>query len=43
MLNTLARLLRFRYLVRVLRNPLTNWPMLLLTAVGWLVNRRRRR
>lgn len=43
MLNALVRLLRFRYLVRVLRNPITNWPFLLLTALGWLINRRRSR
>lgn len=43
MLNMLARFLQLRYLARVLRNPVTNWPVLALTVLGWLVNRRRRR
>jgi hypothetical protein len=43
MLNALARLLQLRFLIRVLRNPLTNWPVLALTVLGWLVNRYRRR
>ena len=43
MLNLLARLLKFRYLMRILRNPLANWPLLAVTALGWLVNRRRHR
>ena len=43
MLNILARLMRLRYLARVLRNPVANWPFLALTVLGWLANRRRRR
>ncbi len=43
MLNTLARFLHLRSLARAARNPRTNWPFLVLTALGWLINRSRRR
>jgi hypothetical protein len=37
--ETLARFLHLRSLVRAARNPHTNWPFFVLTALGWLINR----
>jgi hypothetical protein len=41
MLNLFARLLRLRYLWRLVRNPLTNWWLLAIEAVFWFMRRRR--
>ena len=40
MLNLLFQFLRLRYLVRLLRSPLS-WSSLLFMLLSWLVNRRR--